>query len=75
MKQKLWGFGDDFSIQDANGKDVFFVDGKAMSIGDKLSFQDMQGNELAFISQKILSFLKTYHIYRDGQLIAEIKND
>ena len=72
MKQKLWGFGDDFAIQDANGTDVFFVDGKAMSIGDKLSFQDMQGKELAFISQKILSLMKTYHIYRDGNLFAEI---
>ncbi len=73
MKQKLWGFGDDFAIQDAAGNDVFFVDGKALSIGDKLSFQDMQGNELAFISQKILSLLKTYHIYRSGKLFAEIK--
>ncbi|MFT4689943.1 MAG: hypothetical protein ACI9OD_002155 [Limisphaerales bacterium] len=72
MKQKLWGFGDDFAIQDANGNDAFFVDGKAMSIGDKLSFQDMNGNELAFIAQKILSFRKTYHVHRDGQLFAEI---
>ena len=73
MKQKLWGFGDDFAIQDANGTDIFFVDGKAMSIGDKLSFQDMQGNELAFISQKVLSLMKTYHIYRNNELFAEIK--
>lgn len=28
MKEKFWGFGDDFAIQDANGNDVFFVDGK-----------------------------------------------
>lgn len=72
MKQKLWSFGDDFLIRDAAGSDVFFVDGKAMSIGDKLSFQDMNGRELAHISQKVLSLLKTYHVYRDNRLFAEI---
>jgi uncharacterized protein YxjI len=49
MKQKLFCWGDDFSIKNEAGEDVFFVDGKAFSIGDKLSFQDMQHNELAFI--------------------------
>ena len=72
MKEKLWAFGDDFTIQDAEGKDVFFVDGKAFSLGKKLSFQDMQGQELAFISQKLLSFKSTFEIYREGQLFAEV---
>lgn len=72
MKEKFWGFGDDFAIQDANGNDVFFVDGKAFTLGDKLSFQDMAGNELAFISQKLLSLKKRYDIYRGGNLFAEV---
>ena len=72
MKQKAWCFGDDFSIQDSEGNDVFLVDGKAFSIGDKLSFQDTAGNELAYISQKLLSFKKTYEIYRNGELFANI---
>lgn len=50
MKEKLFAFGDDFTIQNEHGQDVFFVDGKAFSIGDQLSFQDMKGNELAFIN-------------------------
>ena len=72
MKEKLWAFGDDFTIQDTEGKDVFFVDGKAFSLGKKLSFQDMQGQELAFISQKLLSFRSTFEIYREDQLFAEV---
>jgi len=72
MKQKLWALGDDFTIKDNEGQDVFFVDGKAFSIGDKLSFQDMNGNELAFISQRVLSFKKTYEIYRDNELFANV---
>ena len=75
MKERLWGFGDDFKIQDMNGRDIFFVDGKAFSLGDKLSFQDMQGNELAYISQKLLSLKRRYEIYRSGQLFAEVQKE
>jgi uncharacterized protein YxjI len=73
MKQKLFSWGDDFTIRDDQGQDVFFVDGKVFSIGNKLSFQDMNGNELAFISQKLLAWGPTYEIYRDGQLAAIVK--
>ena len=73
MKEKFFSFGDDFTIKDDSGRDVFFVDGKAISIGDKLSFQDMQRNELAFISQKILSWGPTYEIHRGDRLAAVVK--
>ena len=72
MKQKVFAFGNDFTIRDGEGHDAFFVDGKAFTIGDKLSFQDMGGNELAFIAQKVLSFKKRYEIHRDGTLFAEV---
>lgn len=73
MKQKLFCWGDDFRIQNSEGQDVFFVDGRAFSIGDKLSFQDMAGNELAFIRQKLLSWGPTYEISRGGELAAVVK--
>ena len=75
MKQKLFALGNDFTIKDSEGNDVFYVDGKAFSLGDKLSFQDMGGNELAYISQKLLSFKKRYQLFRDGQLFAEVVKD
>jgi uncharacterized protein YxjI len=73
MKQKLFAWGDDFTIKNEAGEDVFFVDGKAFSIGDKLSFRDMQGKELAFIRQKLLSWGPTYEIQREGKLAAVVK--
>jgi len=73
MKQKLFCWGDDFTIQNEAGENVFFVDGKAFSFGDKLSFQDMQKNELAFIRQKLLSWGPTYEITRGGALAAVVK--
>ncbi len=73
MKQKLFCWGDDFTIKTQDGQDVFFVDGKAFSIGDRLSFQDTQGKELAFIRQKLLAWGPTYEIHRDGELCAVVK--
>lgn len=75
MKQKLFCFGDDFTVKNEAEEDVFFVDGRAFSIGNKLSFQDMNGNELAFIQQKLLSWGPTYEIYRDGELAAVVKKE
>jgi len=66
MKQKIFAWGDDFTIKDENGNDAFLVDGRAFSLGDKLSFQDTSGNELAFIAQKLLSWGPTYEISRGG---------
>ncbi len=34
MKQKMFSFGNDFAIKDGDGREVFYVDGKALSIAD-----------------------------------------
>ena len=73
MKQKLFAWGDDFTIKTEHGREAFFVDGKAFSLGDKLSFQDLQGRELAFIRQKLLAWGPTYEITRNGALAAVVK--
>jgi len=75
LKQKFWSWGDDFTIQDAEGRDHYFVDGKAFSWGDKLSFQDMQGKELALVRQKLLSWGPTYEIESEGRLVAVVKKE
>jgi uncharacterized protein YxjI len=73
MKQKVFAWGEDFTIKDEGGNDAFFVDGRAFSIGNKLSFQDASGHELAFIRQKLLSWGPGYEISRNGQLVATVK--
>jgi uncharacterized protein YxjI len=75
MKQKLFSWGDDFTIKDDSGQDHFFVDGKAFSLGNQLSFQDMAGNELAFIRQKLLSWGPTYEITKGRQLLATVTKE
>jgi uncharacterized protein YxjI len=75
MKQKLLAWGDDFYIRDAEGRDVFFVDGKGFSFGKQLSFQDLDRRELAFIRQKLFTWGPTYEIYRDGALAAVVTKE
>lgn len=72
IKEKFWGWGDDFHILDEHGRAVFFVNGKAFSWGSKLSFQSMEGRELAFISQKLTLLRPKFEIFRNGALFAEI---
>ena len=33
MREHLFSFGDDFTVKDESGRDVFYIDGKALSIG------------------------------------------
>ena len=73
MRQKFFALGHDFTIQDSEGRDVYAVDGKFLSLSNKLAFRDMAGNELAYITQKLLAWGPTYEISHNGELKAVVK--
>ncbi len=62
LKDKLFSLGGDLTIQDDQGREVYFVDGKVFSIGRRLDIKDMAGNVVATIQQRVLSLRKTYDI-------------
>ena len=72
IREQFWSWGNDFSIQDQDGNERFFVDGKAFSWGDQLSLLDAHRNEVAFIEQKLWSFKPRYRIHIGGRLFAEV---
>ena len=72
MKQKVFTFGDQFSIYDENGVVVYTVEGEVFTFGKKLHLLDPRGNELLYISEKVWSFMPRYEIYRGDELIAEV---
>ncbi len=74
MRQKVFCFGDDFTIKDEQGNDRFIVDGAAFTIRDSTSFRDMEGNELCHIRKRLLSFGPTYEIERGGQVTMVAKH-
>ena len=76
LKQKLFSFGDDFTIKDDAGNAVFQVDGKAFTLlREKLAFEDMQGQELAFIRERLIALTPSYEILRNGECVAVVKKD
>ncbi|MBQ8642807.1 MAG: LURP-one-related family protein [Clostridia bacterium] len=72
IQQKIFTWGDKFSVYDGNGEEKYTVEGEILSFGKKLHLYDRQGNELVFIEQQLLTFLPKYLIYRGEHVIAEV---
>jgi uncharacterized protein YxjI len=76
LRQDLIGFGDDFTIKNGDGDEVYRVDGKAFTLlREKLSFEDLNGHELAFIRSKIIALTDSYEILRGDEVAAVVKKD
>lgn len=73
MRERLFGIGDDYWIEDADGRKVFLVDGKAMRMRDTFELKDAQGRIIVEIRQKLLSLRETMLIERDGEQLAKVK--
>lgn len=74
IRQNLISIGDDFWIENAEGKRVFKVDGKVLRIRKTLMFEDAQGKKLAQIQQRLLTIRDTMVIDdADGNEIAVVK--
>lgn len=75
IKQKVFSFGDKFSVNTDDGTPIIYVEGKVFSLGNKLKVLDAQGDELFYIEQKLFKFLPEYRIFSGGQEIAFVKKE
>jgi uncharacterized protein YxjI len=66
MRQKLLAIGDDFWIEDEEGRHVFRVDGKAMRLRDTLDFEDAHGTQLCRIQTRALRVRDSMEIEDPG---------
>ena len=73
IKQKVFSLKERFTVKNANGEDVYFVEGKLVSIGQKKTLTDAAGNELATIRQKVLAIMPKFIVEMDGKEVAWIK--
>jgi uncharacterized protein YxjI len=74
IRQKLVSIGDDFWIENAEGKRVFKVDGKVLRISKALVFEDMNGRKLCQIKERLLTIKDTMVIEDpNGRDIAVVK--
>ena len=72
IKQKVFSWGDKFTVKDEYGYDKYFVEGEIFSWGRKLHVYDTAGNEVAFIKQEVWSFLPRFYVFCGNQQVAEI---
>ncbi|MFH8794080.1 LURP-one-related/scramblase family protein [Streptomyces sp. NPDC017941] len=73
VRDRVFGIGDDYWIEDDQGRKVFLVDGKAMRLRETFELKDMQGRVLIDIHAKMLSVRDTMVIEREGEPLATVK--
>lgn len=72
IRQKVFSWGDRFTVWDEQGNDRYFVEGEIFSWGKKLHVYNRAGQEAAFIRQEVFSFLPRYQVYLGQRQVAEI---
>ena len=75
IKEKVFTWGDQFTVKDERGNDKYVVEGEVFSWGKKLHVYDMTGREVAAIRQEVWSFLPRYYVFCGDRQVAEIKKE
>ena len=75
IKEKVFSWGDKFTVKDSHGEDKYIVEGEVFTFGKKLHVYDRSGREVAFIKQEVWSFLPRYYVFCGDRQIAEIKKE
>jgi uncharacterized protein YxjI len=73
MQEKLFAIGDDFWIENEEGRRAFKVNGKAFRVRDTLVLETPNGEELFTIQTKMLHVRDTMNIERRGRKAASVK--
>jgi uncharacterized protein YxjI len=73
MRQRLLSIGEDYTIEDEQGRPAFNVDGKVLRIRETFVLSDSSGREVATIREKKLAIRDTMNILRGGETIANVR--
>jgi uncharacterized protein YxjI len=73
MRENMFSIGDDYWIEDDEGRKAFKVDGKKLRVRKTFVLEDAGGRELLTIKEKKLSIRDAMRIERDGDTIATVR--
>jgi uncharacterized protein YxjI len=73
IKQKVFSWGEKFSVFDETGCERYSVRGEMLTLGRKLHVYDDSDRERAFIRQKLLTFMPRFTVSVEGRETAEIR--
>lgn len=75
IKEKVFSWGDKFTVKDAAGMDRYYVRGEVFTFGNKLHVYDCTGREVAFIKQELFSWMPRYNVLVNDEPVAQIKRE
>jgi uncharacterized protein YxjI len=73
IRKKLIALGDDFWVEDDEGRRIFRVDGKALRLRKTFVIETPEGEELVQVKERKLSVRKTMTIERRGEEVATVR--
>jgi uncharacterized protein YxjI len=73
IKERMFALGDDFDITDDDGRRLYHVDGKVLTLRDRLVIEDPSGNEVAAVHRHLVALRPTYEVTIGGEKAAEVR--
>ncbi|MET8970183.1 MULTISPECIES: LURP-one-related/scramblase family protein [Streptomyces] len=73
VRDKLFAIGDDYWIEDEDGRHAFLVDGKALRLRDTLELKAPDGRVLITLREKLLSLRGAMTVERDERPLATVR--
>ncbi|MFF3860611.1 LURP-one-related/scramblase family protein [Streptomyces sp. NPDC002209] len=73
VRDKMLAVGDDYWIEDEDGRHAFLVDGKALRFRDTLELKDPDGQILITLREKLLRLRDAMTLERDERRLAVIR--
>jgi uncharacterized protein YxjI len=73
IRERLVRLGEDSDITDEQGRPLFHVDGKVLTLHDRLVIRDTEGREVAQVQRKLVALRPTYEVTVAGQEAAEVR--
>ena len=73
VRERIFSIADDFWIEDEDGNQAFFVDGKALSLHDTFELKDAAGNILTRIRKRLFALRDTMDIEAGGEVVATVR--
>lgn len=73
IRERFFRLGEDSDITDEQGRPVYHVDGKVLTLRNTIIMRDIAGTEVAKVERQLIALRPTYHITRAGEEIAEVR--
>jgi uncharacterized protein YxjI len=73
IRERFFRLGEDSDITDEEGRPVWQVDGKVLTLHDRLVLRDPDGREVAQVHRKLVALRPTYEVSVGGREVAEVR--